>query len=57
MKYRDFATQKFIGLKSLQKSYIRANFTFRELESTPIQAIYTELYYLKEIIRYIQTDY
>ncbi len=57
MKYQEFATQNFIGLKSIQRELIRTGFTFREQKITTGEIIYKFLYFIKEIITYIQKDY
>ncbi len=57
MKYQQFATYNFIGLKSVQKNFIRNNFTFREHKISLIQILYESINNIKAAINYIQNDY
>ena len=57
MKYQNFATRNFIGLKTLQKEFLRSSFTFREHKISLREILNTIILDIKEIKNYIQNDY
>ena len=57
MKYQNFATRNFIGLKTLQREFLRSNFTFREHKDSLREILNMILFNIEEIKNYIQNDY
>ena len=57
MKYQNFATRNFIGLKTLQKEFLRSSFTFREHKISLCEILNMILFNIEEIKNYIQNDY
>lgn len=57
MKHQEFATHEFIGLKTLNKLFLRANFTFRAHELTIKSLVFNFLYKFENLKNYIEEDY
>lgn len=57
MKYQEFATENFIGLKSIQKHYMREKFSFRKHQATLQYTIAFILFKINELKYNIQNDY